>query len=136
MIPERFWHYVDKTEGCWEWTGGHNSHDYAIFRSHAAHRILWEHLNGPVPRGLELDHLCRNRGCVNPAHLEAVTHSENVLRGIGPEIARRRHAAVTHCPHGHAYDATNTHRNATTGQRTCRTCNHLRYIRSKVGAVR
>jgi hypothetical protein len=79
---------------------------------------LWEHLVGPVPDGLELDHLCRNPGCVNPDHLEPVTHKENMLRGFNPSATNAR---KTHCHKGHFFDAENTYI-ATTGARRCRTC--------------
>lgn len=67
-----------------------------------AHRAVYEHLRGPIPVGLELDHLCRNTRCVNPAHLEPVTHRENALRGVGVSAIN---AAKTHCKYGH--DLTN-----------------------------
>lgn len=69
---------------CWLWTGQLNNHGYGLFsyknRKRAAHLVLWEHVVGPVPNGLELDHLCRVRHCVNPDHLEPVTHEENQRR--------------------------------------------------------
>ena len=83
--------------------------------SQAAHRFAWEQQNGPVAEGFELDHLCRNTICVNPAHLEPVTHLENVRRGA---------LFVTHCSKGHAYDSKNTCvvKTATGTQRRCRAC--------------
>lgn len=128
---ERFWLKVEKTEVCWLWTGALNDAGYGRFverladgrqRNHRAHRWLWERLNGLVPEGLELDHLCRVRHCVNPAHLEPVDHRTNVLRGNG--IAAR-HAVKTHCPQGHPYSVTNTYRRVTkqgTPGRQCRVC--------------
>ena len=71
-----------------------------------AHRVAYELVKGKIPAGLELDHLCRNRICCNPAHLEAVTGRENSLRGVSPWA---KNACATHCPRGHPYDAENTY---------------------------
>lgn len=107
---------LSRGDGCWEWIGFHDRLGYAriqVGRSGwMAHRIAYETFIGPIPDGLELDHLCRNRGCVNPTHLEPVTHLENMRRGL--------HANKTQCPRGHPYDAENTlHRD---GRRWCRIC--------------
>ncbi|WP_096302916.1 HNH endonuclease signature motif containing protein [Jatrophihabitans sp. GAS493] len=122
---ERFFAFVEKgsTDGdCWEWRGYRQPLGYGRFRVEGrktlAHRYAYELLVGPIPDGLSLDHLCRNPPCVNPAHLEPVTHRENVLRGEGPAA---HHATKTHCPSGHAYSSENTvvdNRN----RRVCRTC--------------
>lgn len=102
------WEKIDRTspEGCWLWTGAYSSHTgygRVGWKSQVrdAHRYVWERLRGPVPAGLELDHLCRNRRCCNPGHLEPVTHQTNVLRGVSPASL---HARKTHCPRGHQYD--------------------------------
>lgn len=84
-VEERFWSKVTKADGCWTWGGHFERHGYGRFGISSkhlvlAHRFAWELTNGPVPDGLELDHRCRNRGCCNPAHLEPVTHAENMRR--------------------------------------------------------
>jgi hypothetical protein len=111
--------------GCWIWRGSQTS-GYGTFeianRCIRAHRWAYEHFRGPVPPGLELDHLCRVTLCVNPWHLEAVTHVENMRRGLSGWRERSR----THCPQGHAYDEANTYRWRT--GRYCRTC-HKRATR-------
>src|SRR5580698_2584776 len=89
-VPEhdqqRFWRLVEKTESCWNWKGG-KTNGYGCFQiakvNFRAHRLAYELLRGPIPTGLHLDHLCRNRSCVNPDHLEPVTQRENTLRGEG-----------------------------------------------------
>jgi hypothetical protein len=136
--PEkRFWTHVNSNGPvpeerpdlgpCWIWVGGHNSDGYGAFslggrgKNGPAHRFAYELLIGPVAVGLELDHLCRVPDCVNPAHLEPVTHAENTRRGR----AGVHQAAKTHCPHGHPYDEANTYR-ARNGQRVCRACQRER----------
>jgi hypothetical protein len=84
----------------------------------AAHRLFYEQLVGPIPDGLQLDHLCRVRHCVNPDHLEPVTQTANVLRGIGPTAVN---AGKTHCVHGHPFTPDNTYINKQ-GNRHCRAC--------------
>ncbi len=120
-FEERFWAKVEKTPTCWLWRAGKDHLGYGQIRrdgSHAkAHRVAYDLLVGPIPDGLELDHLCRVRNCVNPAHLEPVTHAENVRRGLSGQ----RQRAKTHCPAGHPYDAENTYV-APRGDRGCRAC--------------
>ena len=86
-----------------------------------AHRVVWSLTNGPIPDGLVLDHLCRNRACCNPAHMEPVTIGENVMRG---ETIPARNAAKTECGNGHPFDPENTYI-STRGARVCRRCHAL-----------
>lgn len=121
----RFWARVEKTDGCWNWTGylfrGYGSF-YPTARARTlAHRFVYELVRGPIPKGLVIDHLCRNRACVRPDHLEVVTGAVNTLRG---ETISARFKAQTHCKYGHAFDAANTRRDQK-GGRVCRAC-HLR----------
>lgn len=134
-LPDRFWAKVQVNEaGCWLWrasTTGWSGYGkfWADGRFALAHRQSYEALVGAVPAGLELDHLCRVRRCVNPAHLEPVTHAVNVQRGGQADANRRRGAAVTHCVRGHAYDAENTYWRSGDGQRVCRACNRAAVAR-------
>jgi len=110
--------------GCWLWVGALlRSGGYGAVRWNGgaarAHRVAYEELVGRIPEELELDHLCRVRCCVNPEHLEPVTHAVNLLRGVGTAIQIKRNK--THCPRGHEYNADNTY-NAPHGGRNCRTC--------------
>lgn len=120
-LGERFWSKVQKTDGCWLWTAG-TEDGYGRYglnqTSVLAHRLAYMELVGPVPAGLQLDHLCRVRACVNPAHLEPVTLRENVRRGMGPAGVN---AAKTHCPNGHPYDYTERG-----GRRRCKACRNAR----------
>lgn len=107
---------------CWRWGGKINHCGYARLyvgegREVMAHRFSYELHVGVIPDGLDLDHLCRVRDCVNPAHLEPVTRRENLLRG---ETAPARESRLTHCRRGHPYDEVNTYRAA--GKRYCRAC--------------
>lgn len=121
-----FLSHIDKTEdGCWLWQGWINPGGYgrALFNRYSgqAHRLSYEIHVGPIPEGLTLDHLCRVRHCVNPAHLEPVTHRENVRRGRNAATKR------THCPHGHPYDEANTYINPR-GDWECRACRTIRRV--------
>lgn len=122
-VTDRFWSKVAVAPGCWEWLAYRNEDGYGRF-NHAGqiksvHRVAYELTSGqPIPHGLEIDHLCRNRGCVNPSHLEAVTHRENILRTPPPELCRNGH------------DVTNpsayTRPDHAGGVRKCRTCQAAR----------
>jgi hypothetical protein len=113
--------------GCWIWPGSKSNGGYAHVRvlqpdgsrpGRGLHRVVYEHRVGPVPEGLDLDHLCRVRACCNPAHLEPVTPRENILRGVGVSALN---AIKTHCIHGHEFTPENTARDKS-GRRQCREC--------------
>lgn len=110
--------------GCWEWQAGKATAGYGTFwtgdRFMSAHRYAFELYVGPIPVDLQLDHLCRNRGCVNPNHLEPVTARENALRGEGPTAVNARR---NECVNGHPFDEGNTYqRPASRPGRECRAC--------------
>ena len=123
MTPDRFWRRVHHDpNGCWTWTGPQNGYGYGRYfhdgRYSMAHRWAYEQLAGPITEGKQLDHLCRNRLCVNPEHLEQVTIRENVLRGVGPTALNARRAE---CVHGHPLDGENLLIDYQ-GKRRCRAC--------------
>lgn len=132
---KRFWDKVDKRGGihpvlrshCWVWIASVRKDGYGEFRyggrAEVAHRVSYTLEHGAIPDGLDTDHLCRNRSCVRPSHLQAVTHKVNVQRGINVNRLK------THCPHGHEYSDANTYRYGHAG-RKCREC-ALRYKRNK-----
>lgn len=109
--------------GCWLWSGSCDRGGYGQITVNGkhlrAHRVAYEAFVGPIPDGLQLDHLCRVRACVNPEHLEPVTARVNALRG---ESFSAVNAAKTHCKNGHALDAANTYIRPS-GNRSCRMCN-------------
>lgn len=149
-LTSRFWEKVNKDAPipaarrdlgrCWMWTAG-LSKGYGQFivmaghrgRPILAHRMAWELLRGSVPDGLELDHLCRVRACVNPDHLEPVTSEENIRRGMWGPVANAR---KTHCAHGHEFTPENTYRPPRRPHvRQCRECMRLRGLKRRKAAT-
>ncbi len=107
----RFWGKVRKTDRCWLWTGSLR-HGYGSFRVRGRTILAHHFLTGKPPAGLEFHHLCRERSCVRPDHLEAVTHAENVRRGLsGINMSSK-----TSCAQGHLFDALNTGHRPTGGR--------------------
>jgi hypothetical protein len=138
-IADRFWDRAipEPNSGCWLWSAGTSPLGYGILyfdgSNRLAHRIAYEMLVGPIPKGLELDHLCRVRCCVNPDHLEPVPHAENVRRS---PVVGRVDRGITHCPQGHPYkiNTANSRR-----RRVCPECRRRRdrdrYRRKKFGGT-
>lgn len=116
-------------EACWPWMGEIN-HGYGVAyargKGQRAHREVYRHLIGPIPTGLEIDHLCRNRACCNPAHMEPVTHAENSRRAV----PFRPKTTGTKCRRGHDYSPDNTAFNKRKGHRVCLICKRLKLDRS------
>lgn len=130
---------VKDESGCWLWTGYTDRDGYGHFGvwdgskkdDWPAHRWLYQHVNGPIPEGLNLDHLCRVRNCVNPAHLEPVTNAENIRRGMVGVVRGAQQRAKTHCPQGHPYDEANTiFYGGAKRYRRCRACEAIRKKRT------
>lgn len=126
----------DEATGCLRWTGAHIPQGYGQVvvsgrrGSQRVHRVAHELWIGPIPEGYDVDHVkergCAHRDCIEPSHLEAVTHRENLLRGIGPSAINARKAR---CKHGHRFSPGNTRIDAK-GDRICRTCDRAKRARS------
>ena len=134
---DRLLRYVDASGDCWVWTGYTDRDGYGAGRlrgnTEMAHRAVWEELVGPIPDGLTIDHLCRNKACVNPDHLEPVTVGENRRRGVN--VLVQRMLRKTHCPAGHPYSPENTYTPPGTVKRQCRTCDRLRQRKTPDSAI-
>lgn len=125
---QRFFAKVDRTDSCWLWTGALQPEGYGRFapgdtlRRSLAHRWSYEFHVGPIPEGLTIDHLCRVRACVNPAHLEPVTLEENARRG-------NRNVDKPRCIRGHEFTPENTYSPPSRPQiRDCKTCRQVRRV--------
>ena len=120
----RFWNKVNKTDSCWEWQAYKNRKGYGEFslngKKQSAHRIAYILERGDIPNGLVIDHLCRNRGCVNPEHLEIVTAAENSRRGL----------IKAYCKRGHLRTPENVKKN-----RNCKQC-HNKDARERYRRIR
>ena len=121
----RFLAKIRVSNSCWEWQGTITKKGYGQFnlktkKKASAHRLSYEIFKGDIPIGLTIDHLCRNRRCVNPDHLECVTMTINVLRGTGPTAINKR---KTHCIRGHELLGYNLIKDV--GGRHCRTCHNI-----------
>lgn len=129
---QRFWSKVNigAPNECWEWQAYRMALGYGSLTIRQqvtlAHRFSYEVINGSIPEHLTLDHLCRNPPCVNPDHLEPVSHRTNVLRGTSPSAINAR---KTHCVHGHEFTSENTYTSeGKSGQleRACRICRRIK----------
>jgi hypothetical protein len=121
---QRFINRIDKTETCWNWKGASNGSGYGEFhfqnQSKRAHRVSYEYFNDKkIPWGMVVDHLCFNRKCVNPSHLEVITSGENALRGDGIGAKGFRQ---THCKRGHPFSRENTWIRTARNMRKWRKC--------------
>lgn len=121
-LEDRFWSKVEKTDTCWLWTAAKDPKGYGRINvggyTMLTHRLAYELVVGQIPEGLQLDHLCRNPGCVNPAHLEPVTNYENSMRG---ESLNAQNARKEHCKRGHSLSGDNLYITPT-GGRNCKAC--------------
>lgn len=128
--------YKPLQNGCWEWKAAKGVGGYGRFsykgRGECAHRASYMIYVGEIAEGMTIDHLCKNTSCVNPKHLEVTTQHENcIIRGSSPAAVN---ATKTHCKRGHEFDYENTYTYLSRGRqkRTCRKCEHNRYLKRKI----
>ena len=122
--------------GCWEWIGAKDRYGYGRMgfqvegelRYFRVHRISHEVFRSEIPQGLVIDHLCRNRACANPAHMEAISAKENIRRGLRANLAKAE------CPKGHPYSIVNTY-TSKAGKRSCRACQRERMKKKRVDVL-
>lgn len=126
------WYAVEPNTGCWLWLGSPSKNGYGRFslgdKVFYAHRVSYQQFKGPIPQGLQLDHLCRQRCCVNPDHLEPVTVQENVARGVSALTPSDRRGS---CRNGHPYDPSDVITKR--GMRECGACVRAAKARRKAG---
>jgi putative hemolysin len=126
--------------GCWIWLGGRNDDGYGVFclakrKNISAHRFSYQFHRGEIEKGLEVDHLCSCRSCVNPEHLELVTHAENIRRGKergsykNHNLIGKLNSAKTHCKNGHPYQGDNLIIDKYNGGRRCKICEQAKSMR-------
>lgn len=142
---ERLWKRVLKTDSCWLWTGAKDTCGYGVIRAHGkrtnTHRLAYELTKGPIPTGQELDHfVCQTPACVNPDHLEPVSHLENMRRGRLTDYYEQQRTKE-YCVNGHVYTLDNTYIGPKRGERQCRTCRNIAAYKyrqrksNKIGAL-
>lgn len=119
------WRVIDDN-GCWLWQGSIGTHGYGSYQGLYVHRVSYEHYVGPIPDGLQIDHLCKVTRCLNPEHLEPVTNRENIHRGDSPSILIVR---TGRCAAGHEMTPENAYIRIDGHGRQCKTCNRLRQRR-------
>jgi hypothetical protein len=132
--PQTIFSNAEIGQNCWIWQGSMYENGYGKYgkRGFMAHRLAYELAIGDVPSDMCLDHLCRNRACINPAHLEIVTMSENLRRG---ESFSGKNARKTHCIHGHNFTNANTYIHPKRGSRLCRQCRDINADRYKLKRI-
>jgi len=127
-MKTRFLTFVNKTDNCWTWIGTKDARGYGRFaikfKKYMAHRISYELFKGEIPNKLVIDHLCNNKPCVNPSHLEAITHKANTLRAGSPIAVNAR---KTHCVRGHPFNNQNTYPQVGKRGRGCIQCRFENY---------
>lgn len=129
LTPAQLARFLRKTKrddsGCLLWTGWRRRDGYGVlgleWQYRRAHRVYFEHVNGPIPPGMDLDHLCRVRNCVNPEHLRIATRRENVLAPGSLSVAKA-HSEKIACPKGHPYSGRDNR-----GGRVCHACDSERH---------